>query len=85
MELEAVGDLALHLILAKIGPESTGRVACVCKKLMHLASEDTLWSKFCSDELGLSSPLDPLGDPVPSFKVTSSITKSMPQLRGLWN
>ncbi|OWM67911.1 hypothetical protein CDL15_Pgr010849 [Punica granatum] len=68
MELEAVGDLALHIILSKLGPENVGRVACVSKKLQLSASEDPLWSKFCSDELGLSSPLDPLGDPILSFK-----------------
>lgn len=85
MELEAVGDLALHLILAKIGPESVGRVACVSKKLMLLASEDTLWSKSCSDELGLSSPLDHLGDPVPSFKVTDPPTSSARELWALRN
>ncbi|KAK4799958.1 hypothetical protein SAY86_025323 [Trapa natans] len=67
MSLEALVDL-LPLILAKSGPESAGRVACVSKKLMFLASEDALWSKFCSDDLGVTSPVDPLGDPVPSFK-----------------
>ncbi len=69
MQLEAVGDLGLHIILSKLGPENVGKVACVSKKLLLSASEDSLWSKFCSDELGLASPVDPLGDPVPSFKV----------------
>ncbi|KAI6695968.1 hypothetical protein NL676_023678 [Syzygium grande] len=68
MELESVGDLALHVILAKLGPEDVGRVACVNRKLRLSAAEDTLWTRFCSLELDLSAPLDPHGDPLPSFK-----------------
>ncbi|XP_056171314.1 F-box protein SKIP16 [Syzygium oleosum] len=68
MELESVGDLALHVILTKLGPEDVGRVACVNRKLRLSAAEDTLWSRFCSQELDLSAPLDPHGDPLPSFK-----------------
>ncbi|KAF8014106.1 hypothetical protein BT93_H0063 [Corymbia citriodora subsp. variegata] len=68
MELEAVGDLALHLILTKLGPDDVGRFACVNRKLRFSASDDTLWSRFCSEELLLSAPLDPQGDPLPSFK-----------------
>lgn len=69
MELEAVGDLALNIIYTKLGPENVGRVACVNKKLMLSVSEDTVWAKFCSDDLDLSSPVDPQGEPLPSFKV----------------
>lgn len=64
-----MGDLALHIILTKLGPENAGRVACVNKKLMLSVSEDTVWAKFCSDDLDLSSPVDPQGEPSPSFKV----------------
>ncbi|KAK3414477.1 hypothetical protein EUGRSUZ_H00342 [Eucalyptus grandis] len=68
MELESVGDLALNLILTKLGPENVGRVACVNRKLRLSADEEALWSRFCSEELHLSAPLDPRGDPLPSFK-----------------
>ncbi|KAF3496815.1 hypothetical protein DY000_02051979 [Brassica cretica] len=69
MGLEEAGDLVLHIILSKIGPENTARVACVSKRLKVSASEDSLWSIFCSLDLNISTPLDPHGDPSPSFKM----------------
>lgn len=71
LEFEAVGDLALHVILTNLGPKDTARAACVSKKLRSSASEDSLWSKFCSQDLDLNQPLDPLGNPTPTFKVLS--------------
>ncbi|KAM5570174.1 F-box protein SKIP16 [Rosa sericea] len=68
MGLEAVGDLALHIILSKLGAEESGRAACVSKQLRASASEDPLWSHFCAQELHLSQPLDPHGNLAPSFK-----------------
>ncbi|CAH8354459.1 unnamed protein product [Eruca vesicaria subsp. sativa] len=68
MGLEEAGDLVLHIILSKIGPENTARVACASKRLKASASEDSLWSIFCSLDLNISTPLDPHGDPSPSFK-----------------
>ncbi|KAF5733913.1 hypothetical protein HS088_TW16G00354 [Tripterygium wilfordii] len=68
MGLEEVGDLAVHVILVKLGPEDTAKVACVNKRFRASASADSLWSKFCFDDLRLSSPLDPLGDTASSFK-----------------
>ncbi|XP_018822588.2 F-box protein SKIP16-like [Juglans regia] len=70
MGLESVGDLALHVILTKLGPKETATAACVNKKLRSLASEDSLWFKFCSQDLHLNHPLDPLGNSTPSFKVS---------------
>lgn len=69
MDLEAVGDLALNVILTKLGPKDSARAACISKKLRSLASEESLWLKFCSQDLDLKQPFDPLGNPVPSFKV----------------
>ncbi|VYS45164.1 unnamed protein product [Arabidopsis thaliana] len=68
MGLEDAGDLVLHIVLSKIGPENTARVACVSKRLKVSASEESLWSIFCSNDLNISTPLDPHGDPAPSFK-----------------
>ncbi|KAG6725867.1 hypothetical protein I3842_02G051900 [Carya illinoinensis] len=70
MGLDSVGDLALHVILTKLGPKETATAACVNKKLRSLASEDSLWFKFCSQDLHLNHPLDPLGNSTPSFKVS---------------
>ncbi|KAI4369228.1 hypothetical protein MLD38_017696 [Melastoma candidum] len=69
MEMEAIGELALHMVMEKLGPKNVGRVACVSRKLRDCAAEETLWSKFCLEELGISSPVGPGGDPTPSFKV----------------
>ncbi|KAK3204385.1 hypothetical protein Dsin_018431 [Dipteronia sinensis] len=68
MGLESVGDLALHVVLSKLGPKDTALVSCVNKRLKITASEDSLWSKFCSQDLDLHAPLDPNGDRAPSFK-----------------
>ncbi|KAG6663865.1 hypothetical protein CIPAW_02G052100 [Carya illinoinensis] len=70
MGLDSVGDLALNVILTKLGPKETATAACVNKKLRSLASEDSLWFKFCSQDLHLNHPLDPLGNSTPSFKVS---------------
>lgn len=69
MGLEAVGDLALHTILCKLGAEESAKAACVSKQLRASASEDPLWSHFCAKELDLSQPVDPHGNLAPSFKV----------------
>lgn len=68
MGLESLGDLEYHTILTKLGAEDTARASCVNKKLRSSASDDSLWSLFCSQELDLSHPLDPLGNPLASFK-----------------
>ncbi|XP_062107860.1 F-box protein SKIP16 isoform X3 [Humulus lupulus] len=70
MGLDSLGDLELNIILSNLGAEDTARASCVSKKLRASTSEDVLWSHFCAEELGLSQPLDPLGNPVASFKVS---------------
>lgn len=70
MALESVGGLAMHIILSKLGPNDAASVASVSKRFKIWASDDeSLWSKFCSDDLELDSPIDPDGNPVPSFKI----------------
>ncbi|KAL3635042.1 F-box protein skip16 [Castilleja foliolosa] len=68
MALENVGGLAMHIILSKLGPLQAASIACLSKRFRVWASEDTLWAQFCSDDLDLSSPVDPYGNPTPSFK-----------------
>ncbi|KAJ4838468.1 hypothetical protein Tsubulata_034930 [Turnera subulata] len=68
MGLEGVGDLALHIILTKLGPKDTARVACVSKRFRDSATEEALWSLYCSQDLNLSAPLDADENPVASFK-----------------
>ncbi|WZZ20216.1 hypothetical protein YC2023_121603 [Brassica napus] len=52
MSLEDAEDLVLHMILSKVA-----RVACVSKRLQVSASEESLWSIFCSLDLNISTPL----------------------------
>ncbi|CAK9151924.1 unnamed protein product [Ilex paraguariensis] len=68
MGLESVGGLAIKIILTKLGPTESASVACVSKGFRVWASDDSLWSIFCANDLDLSSPLDHLGNPVSSFK-----------------
>jgi F-box protein 3 len=69
MGLDSVGDLALNIILTKLGPKETAKVSCVSKRFKDLASEESLWSLFCLQDLDLSAPLDHHGNPLRSFKV----------------
>ncbi|KAI3756791.1 hypothetical protein L1987_56614 [Smallanthus sonchifolius] len=68
ISLENVGALAFHIIASRLGPSEAAAVACVNKRFKDWASDESLWSIFSSQELGLSSPVDPLGNPSPSFK-----------------
>ncbi|KAL5990860.1 F-box protein skip16 [Asimina triloba] len=73
MGLEDLGDLAISIILSKLGPRNAAVVACVCRRFRISASDEDLWRQFCSRELDLSSPEDPYGNTAPSFKVLISI------------
>lgn len=68
MGLDGLGDLCLHMILLKLGPEDTVRVSCVSKRLRLSCCEDSLWAQFCFQDLHLSTPQDHQGNPAPSFK-----------------
>lgn len=68
MDLASLGGLTMHIILSKLTPQDAASVACVSKRFRNWSSDDLLWYKFCADDLDLSSPIDPLGNPMPSFK-----------------
>ncbi|KAI3832070.1 hypothetical protein MKX03_008949 [Papaver bracteatum] len=71
--LEGLGELAIHEIVSKLGPKDAAILACVNKRFRVSASEEIIWSKLCSQDLDLSSPTDPFGNPTPSFKETYQI------------
>ncbi|XP_038898580.1 F-box protein SKIP16 isoform X1 [Benincasa hispida] len=73
MELEGVDDLALHLIFAKLSPKDSAVAACVSRQFRSSASEDSLWEKFCNQDLNLTDPIDHLGNLIPSFKETYKV------------
>ncbi|KAL8116988.1 F-box protein SKIP16-like [Apium graveolens] len=68
MGIEILGGLEIHEILAKLGPKEAAIVGSVSHHFQNQASDDSLWSQFCAQELHLYSPEDPLGNPIPSFK-----------------
>lgn len=72
MEVEDLGDAVIHLILSKLSPRDLAVVGCVSPRLRVWASDDSLWSSFCSQDLNLYAPLDPLSNLTPSFKVLIS-------------
>ncbi|MCD9645589.1 F-box protein skip16 [Datura stramonium] len=76
MDLEGLGGLTMHVILSKLAPQDAASVACVSKRFRNWSSDELLWSRFCADDLDLSSPLDPLGNPMPSFKWIGTYTGS---------
>ncbi|RVW88580.1 F-box protein SKIP16 [Vitis vinifera] len=79
MRLEDLGDLAINAIISKLDAKDTVAVSCVSKKLRVSASEESLWLNHCSQDLGLSAPIDPLGKPAPSFKEESSSNVQPPE------
>ncbi|KAK9672220.1 hypothetical protein RND81_12G085300 [Saponaria officinalis] len=68
-EIEGIGDLGVHIIISKLDPNETATISCVSKKFKEWASDDTFWATHCFNDLNLSSPIDPFGNPLPSFKV----------------
>ncbi|PWA55499.1 hypothetical protein CTI12_AA424660 [Artemisia annua] len=66
--LESVGDLAINIIVSKLNSSEAASVSCVNKRFKDWASDDSIWSCFCHQELKLSEPVDPLGNHCASFK-----------------
>uniref|UniRef100_A0A2P2PS34 Uncharacterized protein n=1 Tax=Rhizophora mucronata TaxID=61149 RepID=A0A2P2PS34_RHIMU len=55
MGLETVGDLVLHIILMKLGPKDTARVACISMQLCVLALRSLSGPTFfCKTLISLS-------------------------------
>ncbi|ERN20323.1 hypothetical protein AMTRI_Chr06g177980 [Amborella trichopoda] len=68
MAFEGVGDMVLHLIIEKLGPKQTAAISCLNKHFKAVASDEVIWSQFCSSDFQISTPQDPLGKPCSSFK-----------------
>ncbi|GJS43233.1 F-box protein SKIP16 [Tanacetum coccineum] len=67
-QLETVGDLAINIIVSKLNTSEAASVSCVNKRFKDWASDDSIWSCFCHQELKLSEPVDPSGNTCASFK-----------------
>lgn len=68
MGIESLGGLAIHKILSILGPKDTAIVGCVNHSFQDWASDESLWSRFCAQDLHLSLSHDPFGNLAPSFK-----------------
>ncbi|ONK77279.1 uncharacterized protein A4U43_C02F4910 [Asparagus officinalis] len=73
MGLEGLGDLILETIISKLDPENAASIACASTKLKAAACDENLWRIFCARDFDLDSPLDPEGNPCPSFKVAYKV------------
>ncbi|KAK1270494.1 F-box protein SKIP16 [Acorus gramineus] len=71
--MEGLEDLVVELILSKVDPTDAASFACVNRRFRVWASDDNLWRRFCFLDLDLKSPIDPLGSPCPSFKITYKV------------
>lgn len=67
--LDGLGDLNLHSIALKLGPKDTAVLCCVNRRLRDFSSDEALWRIFFQQDLQLTHPTDPSGNPNDSFRV----------------
>nr|CAB3494434.1 unnamed protein product [Digitaria exilis] len=70
--LESVDGLVLHEVVFKAGARHAAALACASMRLRDAVADDYLWRRFCAEDLGLDAPVDPGGQPLPSFQVRRS-------------
>ncbi|XP_062182642.1 F-box protein SKIP16-like [Phragmites australis] len=66
--LESLEGLVLDTVISKAGARPAAALACASTRLRAAVAEDSLWRRFCAEDLGLDAPLDPEDRPLPSFK-----------------
>ncbi|KAL6875645.1 hypothetical protein ACP4OV_013158 [Aristida adscensionis] len=71
--LESLAGLALDTVISKAGARPAAALACVSARLRAAVADDSLWRRFCAEDLGLDAPLDPEDRPLPSFKVAYKV------------
>jgi F-box protein 3 len=67
--LENLEGLGLDMVIAKAGARPAAALACSSTRLRAAVDDESLWRRFCAEDLGLDAPVDPEDRPVPSFKV----------------
>ncbi|CAL4993795.1 unnamed protein product [Urochloa decumbens] len=71
--LESIEGLALDTVISKAGSRPAAALACASTRLRAAVADDSLWRRFCAEDLGLDAPVDPDGQPLPSFQVAYKV------------
>jgi hypothetical protein len=67
--LESMEGLVLDTVISRAGARPAAALACASTRLRTAVADDSLWRRFCGEDLGLDAPVDPEGRPLPSFQV----------------
>nr|CAB3489699.1 unnamed protein product [Digitaria exilis] len=66
--LENMEGLVLDTVISKAGARPAAALACASTRLRAAVADESLWRRFCAEDLGLDAPIDPDGRPLPSFQ-----------------
>ena len=70
--LESMEGLVIDTVISKAGARPAAVLACASTRLRAAVADESLWRRFCAEDLGLDAPVDPDGQPLPSFQVSRS-------------
>ncbi|KAF8645555.1 hypothetical protein HU200_066147 [Digitaria exilis] len=65
--------LVLDTVISKAGARPAAALACASTRLRAAVADESLWRRFCAEDLGLDAPIDPDGRPLPSFQVAYKV------------
>ncbi|KAJ1275595.1 hypothetical protein BS78_05G146900 [Paspalum vaginatum] len=71
--LESMEGLALDTVISRAGARHAAALACASKRLRTAVADESVWRRFCADDLGLEAAVDPDGRPLPSFQVAYKV------------
>ncbi|AQK49557.1 F-box protein SKIP16 [Zea mays] len=71
--LESMEGLVLDTVISRAGARPAAALACASTRLRTAVADDSLWRRFCGEDLGLDAPVDPEGRPLPSFQVAYKV------------
>ncbi|XP_062198149.1 F-box protein SKIP16-like isoform X2 [Phragmites australis] len=71
--LESLEGLVLDTVISKAGARPAAALACASTRLRAAVADDSLWRRFCAEDLGLDALLDPEDRPLPSFQVAYKV------------
>jgi hypothetical protein len=74
--LESMEGLVLDTVISRAGARPAAALACASTRLRTAVADDSLWRRFCAEDLGLDAPVDPEGQPLPSFQVRDARPRS---------